>query len=94
MCGCGAPASAILLTLTIGISGVTHEMVNVVCDNGILQRNASIGVRHIMSATVTTQPKPTSTRGAAGDGRILAQVEKWMAMIREISREQMPNSVV
>jgi hypothetical protein len=44
-----------------------------------------------MSEAVTAQPKPTSTRGAAGDGRVLAQVEKWMAMIREISREQVKN---
>jgi hypothetical protein len=32
------------------------------------------------------QPKPKST--GAGDRHILAQVEKWLAMIREISREQ------
>jgi hypothetical protein len=29
-----------------------------------------------------------STHGGAGDLRMLAQVEHWMAMIREISREQ------
>jgi hypothetical protein len=29
-----------------------------------------------------------SAWGGAGDLRMLAQVEKWMAMIREISREQ------
>jgi hypothetical protein len=27
-------------------------------------------------------------RGTASDERVLAQVEKWMAMIREMSREQ------
>lgn len=41
-----------------------------------------------MSATAETQPKPKSTQGNSADDRILAQVEKWMAMIREISREQ------
>jgi len=44
-----------------------------------------------MSETVATQPKPKSTRDGAADGRVLAQVEKWMAMIREISREQATN---
>jgi len=44
-----------------------------------------------MSATVDTQQKPKSTRGNSADGRVLAQVEKWMAMIREISREQAQN---
>jgi hypothetical protein len=42
-----------------------------------------------MSETVTTQPKPKATPNGAADGKVLAQVEKWMAMIREISREQM-----
>jgi hypothetical protein len=41
-----------------------------------------------MSETVTAQPKPKSTQRGASDGRVLAEVEKWMAMIREISREQ------
>jgi hypothetical protein len=44
-----------------------------------------------MSATVETQPKSKSTRGDTADGHIIAQVEKWMAMIREINREQTKN---
>jgi hypothetical protein len=44
-----------------------------------------------MSETVTTQPKPKASRGGSADGRVLAEVEKWMAMIREISREQAKN---
>ena len=35
-----------------------------------------------------TPPKPTSIRGAASDDRVLAQIEKWMAMIREIAHDQ------
>jgi hypothetical protein len=35
------------------------------------------------------QPKPKLAGG--GDRHILAQVEKWLAMIREISREQTKN---
>jgi len=41
-----------------------------------------------MSATVETQQKAKSPRGDTADGHVLEQVEKWMAMIREISREQ------
>ena len=43
-----------------------------------------------MSDTVTLDPKPKTqtTRRGSDDGRAFAQVEKWMAMIREISREQ------
>jgi hypothetical protein len=50
-----------------------------------------IGVRKIMSETVSTQPKPKSTQRGSADGRVLAEVEKWMAMIREIAREQAKN---
>ena len=39
-----------------------------------------------------TKPAPfsahNSMQGGASDLRMLAQVEKWMAMIREINREQ------
>jgi hypothetical protein len=38
-----------------------------------------------------TQTKPASTRGGAVDTRMLAQVEKWMAVIREIKRENTKN---
>ena len=41
-----------------------------------------------MSEIADMQSKPSSMRGYASDERVLAQVEKWMAMIREISREQ------
>jgi hypothetical protein len=40
-----------------------------------------------MSETADTQSKPTSMRGDSSDKQAFAQVEKWMAMIREISRE-------
>jgi hypothetical protein len=48
----------------------------------------AIGERQIMSDTVNTQPKGKSTPRRSADRDVLAQVEKWMAMIREISREQ------
>lgn len=41
-----------------------------------------------MSEVASTQSKSKPSRSAAGQGRALAQVEKWMEMIREISREQ------
>jgi hypothetical protein len=44
------------------------------------------------SIAATIQPTPVSAHNAARTGpadlRMLAQVEKWMAMIREINREQ------
>ena len=47
-----------------------------------------------MSETVTTQqPKPKTARNGSDDGRALAQVEKWMEMIREVSREQVDEPV-
>ena len=47
-----------------------------------------------MSETVTTQqPKPKTTRNGLDDGRALAQVEKWMEMIREVSRERVDEPV-
>jgi hypothetical protein len=41
-----------------------------------------------MPQAVNTQPKPESTRSGSSDRYVLAAVEKWMAMIREISLEQ------
>ncbi len=38
--------------------------------------------------TTDTQPKAHSSRGDTADQRVFAQVEKWMAIIREISRER------
>lgn len=44
------------------------------------------------SMVATTKPVPVSAHNSiqegASDLRMLAQVEKWMAMIREINREQ------
>lgn len=39
------------------------------------------------SVNTQTKPKPT-TRDGSTDARALAQVEKWMAMIRELNREK------
>lgn len=41
-----------------------------------------------MAETVTAPPKAPSTRSGATDKDALAQVEKWMAIIREVSRAQ------
>ena len=41
-----------------------------------------------------TQSKPIDTRGNAADKHVLAQVEKWMAMIREISRERQAETML
>jgi hypothetical protein len=39
----------------------------------------------------TTQREPKATRTGSDDGRALAQVEKWMETIRELSREPAKN---
>jgi hypothetical protein len=41
-----------------------------------------------MSESVTQPSKPQSTRSGSADKEAFAQVEKWMAVIREISRDQ------
>ena len=41
-----------------------------------------------MSEAATTQSKPIAMRGNSSDKQVLAQVEKWMAMIRELNRER------
>jgi hypothetical protein len=40
-----------------------------------------------MSETHEKPTKSATTRGSAADTRILAQVEKWLAVIRDIKRE-------
>ena len=44
-----------------------------------------------MSETADIQPKPKTTRDSSNDRRVLAQVEKWMEMIREIGHEPVKN---
>jgi hypothetical protein len=41
-----------------------------------------------MSGSHATPEKSVSTRGGPADLQMLAHVEKWMAAIREIKREQ------
>ncbi len=40
-----------------------------------------------MSETLATPTKSAAPRGSAAETRVLAQVEKWMAVIREIKQE-------
>jgi hypothetical protein len=41
-----------------------------------------------MSENLTTTANAIASHTGASDSRMLAQVEKWMVMIREINREQ------
>jgi len=41
-----------------------------------------------MSQPAHMPSQPASTRGTESNDRVLAQIEKWMAMIREIARDQ------
>jgi hypothetical protein len=42
----------------------------------------------LATPTKSATSRPTTTRNGSADLQMLAQVEKWMATIREISREQ------
>ena len=44
-----------------------------------------------MTEAVATQPKPQSTPRTPNDGRVFAEIEKWMEMIREIKAERVKN---
>ena len=44
-----------------------------------------------MSENLAAPTKSAATRSSAADTRVLAQVEKWMAVIREIKQEQAKN---
>ncbi len=44
-----------------------------------------------MSDNLAAPMKSAATRSCADDTRVLAQVEKWMALIRELKQEQAKN---
>ncbi len=44
-----------------------------------------------MSDTLAVPTKSAAVRGKAADTRVLAQIEKWMAVIREIKQEPAKN---
>jgi len=44
-----------------------------------------------MSENLAAPMKSAATRSSADDTRVLAQVEKWMALIRELKQEQAKN---
>lgn len=44
-----------------------------------------------MSENLATPAKSAATRNTADDTRVLLQVEKWMAVIREIRQERAKN---
>jgi hypothetical protein len=46
------------------------------------------GEMPVMSETLNTQTRSKPARSGSADLQMMAQVEKWMATIREISREQ------
>lgn len=87
MCVCGEFASLCRLTLTIGTSSSLQKMVNFVCDKRHGKLMSLFGVS-VMSQTLATPTKPAPARTGASDSQMLTQVEKWMATIREITREQ------
>jgi hypothetical protein len=59
------------------------------------KRSALLAIVQAMSETSSnaTPPMPGSTRDETSDLQALAQVEKWMAIIREISHERAPTII-
>ena len=74
-----------------------QETVKLICDKNVRGGEAARwGVRVVMSNSVNAEPFNTQTKAkpaprSSSDGRVLAEVEKWMEMIREISREPAKN---
>jgi hypothetical protein len=54
----------------------------------VLVGSSSIGEMGTMSESVSSSCSLSLPRRAAADREAFAQVEKWLAVIREISREQ------
>jgi hypothetical protein len=81
------------LRLTTKKPSKTHQSVKLLGETSPRKSNA-IRKRSTMSVSILSIMQPAlglahnSAKAGAADLRMLAQVEKWMAMIREISREQ------
>jgi len=65
-------------------SAADAKMVIFGCEKTVLDRNTAHRSIAEMSESAAAEPKPTS-RGESADQQVLAQVERWMAVIREIS---------
>jgi hypothetical protein len=72
------------LTLTTRIAAVVQAMVNVVCDK-VSRLELPNGEPLIMSDAATSRPKRKKARNGSEDKAVLAHVEQWMALIREIA---------
>ncbi|MGB6622967.1 MAG: hypothetical protein WBE57_21705, partial [Xanthobacteraceae bacterium] len=77
------------LTLTLRKPHALQELVKFVCNNGSTNVPLFAGV--FMSDNLAVPMKSAAPRSLAADTRILAQVEKWMALIREIKQERVKN---
>jgi hypothetical protein len=55
------------------------------------QNAVKFGVSRKMSHPIEPQGSSAAMRGVSTDVKILAHIEQWMAMIRDISREALRN---
>jgi len=98
MSDCGGRGRIPQLTVIIGLPTEAQETVKFVCKDGALDRS-----NRVMSEIAETESRPIPKRddfrdkdlrgkGLAhkdlADKRAFAQVEKWMAMIRELDYER------
>jgi hypothetical protein len=72
------------LIATIAMPSRAHEFVN------FPSHDAAFSGVCVMSDVANTPLKPNAKRDTRTDNQAFAQVEKWMAMIREIDREPQP----
>jgi hypothetical protein len=88
MSGCAAPAKT-ALTLSFEIGRRLQETAKFVWQKTGVDREY-----RVMSEAANSQPKPNPTRGDSPDTHALDHVEKWMAVIREISGERRPTAAL
>ena len=82
-CGCGARHQT-CVNLTAALTHGIQELVNFVCDKGCDPIGARSNMSELSTAVSNSASSPSSSPCAASDDHALAQVEKWMAMIREM----------
>ena len=82
-CAYGDPARCGELRLTFGNSDDLQVIARVICEKVVPQ-----GRKAIMSDTITVPQQAQPRRSGPADQDVFMQVEKWLAVIRELARDQ------
>jgi hypothetical protein len=84
-CACGGLDKPHALRLILGTPHDLQAIARFICDKAL---PSGAWERVIMSDAVITPPKVEQRDGRSADRVVFAQVEKWLAVIRELVREQ------